>query len=162
MRHAAGGLALALTLLAAPLAARDSLGVFGDWGAFRDPALPRCYAIALPRRGGAAASFAAIGFWPDGSARGQVNLRFSGPLDTRRAVVLMVGDTRFILAARGANAWAQTPQMDAAIVAAMRDAAHMGVGATGARGQRLTAGWALGGAATAIDAAALGCARSRD
>ena len=37
---------LSLLALASPLAAKDSLGVFGDWGAFRDPAVPRCYAIA--------------------------------------------------------------------------------------------------------------------
>ena len=37
---------LALACLAVPAAARDSLGVFGSWGAFRDPQVPRCYAIA--------------------------------------------------------------------------------------------------------------------
>ena len=41
------GIAFAmLALLASPLAAKDSLGVFGQWGAFRDPQVPRCYAIA--------------------------------------------------------------------------------------------------------------------
>ena len=39
-------LPLILLALASPLAARDSLGVFGQWGAFRDPDVPRCYAIA--------------------------------------------------------------------------------------------------------------------
>ena len=41
-------IAVAALTLAAPLAAKDSLGVFSDWGAFRDPSLPRCYAIAMP------------------------------------------------------------------------------------------------------------------
>ena len=41
-------LPLALAFLAAPLAAKDSLGVFTDWGAFRDASVPRCYAIAIP------------------------------------------------------------------------------------------------------------------
>ena len=39
--------ALVLLALAVPLSAKDSLGVFSDWGAFRDPAVPRCYAIAM-------------------------------------------------------------------------------------------------------------------
>ena len=43
--------AVALLAAAAPLQAKDSLGVFGDWGAFRDElrngAGPRCYAIAM-------------------------------------------------------------------------------------------------------------------
>ena len=43
MRWIAAALAL---LAAAPLAAKDSLGVFGEWGAFRDSTVPRCYAIA--------------------------------------------------------------------------------------------------------------------
>ena len=39
---------LALSGLAAPLSAKESLGIFGDWGAFRDSSIPRCYAIAQP------------------------------------------------------------------------------------------------------------------
>jgi hypothetical protein len=37
---------LVLLMCAGPLAAKDSLGVFSDWGSFRDPQVPRCYAIA--------------------------------------------------------------------------------------------------------------------
>ena len=59
--------------LTTPLSAKDSLGVFSDWGAFRDTAVPRCYAIAMP-----AASrlqrdfepFATIGTWPRRGLRG--------------------------------------------------------------------------------------------
>ena len=43
---------LFLLAVAAPLQAKQSLGVFGDWGAFRDALRseggPRCYAIAMP------------------------------------------------------------------------------------------------------------------
>ena len=38
----------ALLALAAPLAGKDSLGVFSSWGAFRDPQFGRCYAISKP------------------------------------------------------------------------------------------------------------------
>jgi hypothetical protein len=34
-----------LLLLASPALAKDDLGVFGQWAAFRDPKVPRCYAI---------------------------------------------------------------------------------------------------------------------
>jgi hypothetical protein len=37
---------LALLLLAAPLAARESLGVYDSWAAFKDASPARCYAIA--------------------------------------------------------------------------------------------------------------------
>ena len=39
--------ALFATLIPAPAIARDSLGMFSTWGAFRDPAVPRCYAVAM-------------------------------------------------------------------------------------------------------------------
>ena len=35
-----------LMLLTAPLSAKESLGVFSGWAAFRDPSIPRCYAIS--------------------------------------------------------------------------------------------------------------------
>ena len=41
----------ALATLASPALARSSLGVFDDWGAFRDPRQPRCYAISKAERG---------------------------------------------------------------------------------------------------------------
>ena len=42
---------LALLLLAAPLAARESLGVYENWAAFKDPSPLRCYAIAKAEMG---------------------------------------------------------------------------------------------------------------
>ncbi|MEP3759771.1 MAG: hypothetical protein ABJM62_09355, partial [Marinomonas sp.] len=33
-------------MLALPASAKDHLGVYNDWGAFRDKGIPRCYAIA--------------------------------------------------------------------------------------------------------------------
>src|SRR5688572_33364392 len=74
-----------LALIAAPLAAKDSLGVFGQWGAFRDPQVPRCYAIAAAEtelRAGARnarehAPFASVGTWPRRGVRGQLHFRLS-------------------------------------------------------------------------------------
>lgn len=147
------------TLLATPALAHDSLGVFGSWGAFRDPATPRCYAIAEPESASIAGGYATVGFWPAARVRTQIFLRFPRPLDPRRAPALTVGSQRFLLTARGAGAWSRDARMDAAIVAAMRSAPAMSVSAVGARGGTMTASWRLRGAATAIDAAALGCAR---
>ena len=150
---------LAAALPATPALARDSLGVFGDWGAFRDPETPRCYAIAEPESATIAGGYATIGFWPADRVRSQIFLRFPRPLDTRRAPALTIGSQRFLLSPRGAGAWARDARMDAAIVAAMRSSTAMSVTAIGQRGGTMTASWRLRGAATAIDAAALGCAR---
>ncbi|WP_419722887.1 hypothetical protein [Sphingobium aquiterrae] len=147
--------------------ARDSLGIFESWGAFRDPAVPRCYAIAEPvehGRNGASTTwrpFAAIGTWPRQAVRGQVHVRLSAQRAPPARVILSVGDRRFALSAGTADAWAPDRQTDAAIVAAMRSGTSMSVETTGKDGRPFADVYALRGAATAIDAAALGCARGR-
>jgi hypothetical protein len=156
-----------LALLAAPLSAKDSLGVFGEWGAFRDPRVPRCYAIAAAdedRRGARHrehAPFASVGTWPRRGVRGQVHVRLSRNLAAGAAVSLSIGGQRFALAGGGADAWAADQRMDAAIVAAMRSASSMSVSARDTAGRRFTDRYSLDGAATAMDAATVGCAQVR-
>ncbi|WP_303758945.1 hypothetical protein [Sphingobium yanoikuyae] len=157
-------LLIPLVILASPAMARDSLGIFESWGAFRDPVTPRCYAIAMPtqrRAGDAPKGFAAVGTWPRQHVRGQVHFRLSRPRAANARVSLSVGDRRFALVAGQADAWAANPQDDAAIIAAMRSASSMSVQSTSAKGGAFADSYALRGAATAIDAAALGCARLR-
>ncbi|MBX7500057.1 invasion associated locus B family protein [Qipengyuania mesophila] len=153
---------LLLIVLAAPLAAKDSLGVFSDWGAFRDASVPRCYAIAVPAASQASREFepfATIGTWPRRNLRGQVHFRLSRGLADKANVVLLVGGKSFRLTGGGADAWAEDRTMDAAIVAAMRSASRMTVRATDTRGRRFANSYSLAGAATAMDAATLACAR---
>lgn len=142
--------------------ARDSLGMFGAWGAFRDPAVPRCYAIAMAEpstRERDYQPYAAIGTWPRQALRGQVHLRLSRKLAPDSRIVLSLGGQRFDLVGGGGDAWAADRRMDAAIVAAMRSAASMTVSARDAAGRNFSNTWPLAGAATAMDAAAIGCAR---
>ncbi|WP_338445363.1 invasion associated locus B family protein [Pelagerythrobacter marensis] len=155
-------LALALLALAAPLAARDSLGVFSNWAAFRDPGVPRCYAIARPMASGRSAdyrAFASVGTWPRRRIRGQIHFRLSRKLAPDARIVLRVGQQRFSLTGGGGDAWARDKRMDAAIVAAMRAAGRMTVSATDSRNRRFSDSYDLTGAATAMDAATVGCAR---
>jgi hypothetical protein len=157
--------AVLLTLtLAAPAFGRDPLGVFGNWAAFRDPAVPRCYAIAMAAPSSLQREyqpFASIGTWPKRGVRGQVHLRVSRQLASSAPIVLNVGGQRFQLTGGGGDAWAADKRMDAAIVAAMRSAGSMTVSARGADGRGFSNTWDLEGAATAMDAASVGCARIR-
>jgi hypothetical protein len=160
---------LLIFALAAPAHGRDPLGVFGNWAAFRDPAQnqengPRCYAIAMAApssRERQYQPYASIGTWPKRGLRGQVHLRVSRPLASNAPIVLNVGGQRFQLTGGGGDAWAADKRMDAAIVAAMRSAGSMTVSARGADGRGFSNTWDLQGAATAMDAAAVGCARIR-
>jgi hypothetical protein len=151
-------LAICALVLAAPLAARDSLGVFDGWAAFRDASPKRCYAIARPKGNGPAGASASIATWPDRKVRGQVHFVLSRAVADNAPVRLRIAGRDFALIAKGRNAWAADARMDAAIIAALRSALAMTVSASSDQGRRFTDRYALAGAATAIDAAAIGCA----
>jgi len=152
----------ALVLIAfSPLAAKDSLGVYSSWAAFRDPGTPRCYAIAKPISSSASsdfAAFASVATWPSRGVRNQIHIRLSRNLSDTASVQLTVGDRVFELTGGGGDAWARDARMDAAIVAAIRSSTRMSVSANAATGQRFTDRYQLAGVATAIDAAVVGCA----
>lgn len=149
---------LALLALAAPLAAKDSLGVYSNWAAFRDDSPQRCYAIAQPRSPSGNSPFASVATWPSANIRSQLHMRLSRSVDEGADVTLSVGERRFDLAANGRNAWAKDAAMDAAIIAAMRSASGMSVAGRGSDGRRFNDRYDLSGAATAMDAALVGCA----
>lgn len=147
---------------ASPALARESLGIFGLWGAFREAAGPRCYAIGEPDEVRGARKFkpyASVGTWPKRKVRGQVHFRLSRRLSSEPGITLTVGARRFRLTGSGANAWAQDNRMDAAIVAAMRSAETMEIKAIDRDGNTIREVYLLRGAATAMDAAAIGCAK---
>lgn len=147
-------LLLTAVAIAGPAAAREPIGLWGGWGAFRDNRPARCYAIAQPenRRSG----FATVAHRP-AQPGGQLHFRLSRPRSAQAAVTLSVGERHFTLTAAGENAWAPDARTDAAVVAAMRDSRSMSVETVAASGRPFADVYALSGAPTAIDAAALAC-----
>jgi len=143
--------------------ARDVLGVFQRWGAFRDAEQERCFAIAQPLAGGWERSpwrpFASVGYWPRQGLRGQVSFRLSHQLANGATAMIAIGNRRFTLTGGEADVWAADKQADAAILAAMRSGGVMSISGQARSGGRFTDRYDLRGAATAIDAAALGCAK---
>ncbi|MFM5931652.1 MAG: invasion associated locus B family protein [Novosphingobium sp.] len=153
-----------MLLAALPAQARDNLGVYGKWAAFRDPNIPRCYAIAMAEPSQRQRDFqpyAAIGTWPKKNERGQVHFRLSRNLAAGSRIVLSISGQQFALSGGGGDAWATDRRMDAAIVAAMRSAREMTVSARDASGNGFSNTYRLEGAATAMDAAQIGCAAVR-
>lgn len=160
------GCALALPALlpASAAEARENLGIYESWGAFRDPNAPRCYAIAMAAPSPYARDYqpyATIGTWPKQGLRNQVHFRLSRELQKNARIVLQIGGRRFVLTGGGGDSWAKDRQMDAAIVAAIRSAENMTVYARDAKGRRFSDRWPLSGAATAMDAATVACAKLR-
>ena len=160
-----GAVAFAATVGTVPASARDSLGMFASWGAFRDAAVPRCYAIAQVEKPRGAKvdyqAYADVGHWPKRGLRNQVHFRLSKRVAPNSAIRLRVDSQDFALTGGGGDAWAADRRMDAAIVAAMRSAKAMRVRARAADGREISDYYPLPGSASAIDAAALGCAAAR-
>ncbi|MGB5777620.1 MAG: invasion associated locus B family protein [Allopontixanthobacter sediminis] len=123
--------------------------------------MPRCYAIAKPRpstRPGDYDPYVAVGTWPTRGIRGQLHLRLARTMPGGARVSLRIGGKSYALTGGGGDAWARDRAMDAAIIAAMRSASSMIVTAIDTRGRRYSNTYDLSGAATAMDAATVGCA----
>ena len=140
----------------------QALGIFGQWGAFRNS--DHCYAIAepaAPRRRDAGRAFASVADWPGRNIRFQVHFRFARPKRPGSAVLLRIDDRTFQLIGGGADGWAPDAAADAEIVAAMRTGVAMSVETRSEGGGLMRDEYPLRGAATAIDAAAIACAPAR-
>ncbi|NJS15458.1 MAG: hypothetical protein HC788_13740 [Sphingopyxis sp.] len=157
----------AAALIAMPVLAnapRTALGIFEGWGAFRDAKTARCYAVATPDATAGRTTvrgYASVGFWPKARVRQQFYIRLTRPRAPNAELRLTLGARRFILTGNGVHGWTSDARMDAAIVAAMRANASMVVESRDEDGRAIADTYRLRGAATAIDAAALGCAGLR-
>lgn len=148
---------IALVLMFA-LLPRDALGTYDGWGAFRDASPPRCFAIAKPvGRYSESQPFASIATWPRDGVRNQLHVRLSRARAPTARVTLSIGERRFELKAGDADAWAPDARTDAAVVTAIRSGRSMSVETVSTNGAPFADTYALKGAATAIDAAVLGC-----
>jgi hypothetical protein len=153
--------ALAIMAAAAPVIAKDRLGVFQSWAAFRDPATPRCYAIAAPEKIAGVPThkaFLSVGYWPKKGATGQVYTSLSRERSANSSITLTAGGRRFRLTAAALGGWAVDRRMDQAIIAAMRSASALSIESIGRDGRPIVDAYSLRGAPSAVDAAALGCA----
>lgn len=87
-------------LVAAPAAARDTVGVFKSWGAFRDLSPRHCFAVAEPVQrpaGGGERPFAAVATWPAQGVRAQLHIHLSRRKLRGAPVFLAIGERRFAL-----------------------------------------------------------------
>ena len=138
-------------------AQQQSLGIFGLWGAFRNDG--RCYAISEPVRARAEQGqrpFVAGGHRP-GAGGGQLHVRLGREKRQGSAVLVRIDGRSFQLIGAGRDAWAPDAAADAEIQSAMRTGVDLHVESRSVRGTRFREEYRLSGAATAMDAAAIGC-----
>ena len=153
-------LMLAAAVPAEAAAQPQSLGAWGNWAAFRDSG--RCYAISQPyetpeAQGGQ--PFASVGTWPGRARGGQVHIRLSRAARAGSAVLLRIDGRTFQLTGAGRDAWAADGRADADIQAAMRTGVELVVETRSTEGLQVRDLYRLRGAATAMDAASIACAR---
>jgi hypothetical protein len=150
----------AAAFAASPVDARDRLGIYQSWAAFKDAETPRCYAIAAPESrisGSTRPGYFSVGFWPRKGVKHQVYVSLSRDRSSNSGVTISAGGRRFRLKATPTGGWAADKRMDVAVVAAMRSSASLSVESIGRDGRAIVDAYSLRGAPSAIDAAALGC-----
>jgi hypothetical protein len=153
---------VSILALSAPIFAqqRQSLGVFGGWGAFRGDG--SCYAITQPWRAPEPEGwrpFVSVAHWPARGIANQLHIRLSRAKRDGSAVLLRIDGRIFQLTGGGRDAWASDARADDEIQDAMRTGIDMVVETRAANGARIRDQYRLRGAATAMDAAAVACAR---
>lgn len=152
-------LAAAALLLPPSPAAGQVISAHREWAAiqFDGRCEARSRAVRVERGRPAFAGFA---FGGQGRLQGQFYAQLSRGARPGSTAILTVGGRPFLLALRGDWAWGRDARQDQAIVAAARYAGSMRIESRDPGGRRIIDRYTLGGAATAIDAAAARCAQA--
>jgi hypothetical protein len=145
----------ALALVAAPPAhARDSLGLFGDWGAFRQRG--SCYATtasASDAQGRKAPAYLTVTLWA-GNRSPQVMI---GLGTNAKSAKMSAGGQGFTQSVRGDAAWMPDSRGDGLLIAALSMSSSATVSMISPRNNRLTDRYSLKGFNKAWQAVQRGC-----
>ena len=151
---------LLLILTAAAPAGRGSvIHAGGGWAAIDRGA--SCEAVTRSLRiaaKGKVQAIAGLTFTPDRRRWGEFHARLSRTPRAGSSVMLHVGSQPFLLVTRDGSAWSRGALQERAIIDALRNATGMRIEARDGAGRRFSDPYLLGGAPTAIDAAAVRCA----
>jgi hypothetical protein len=153
-------LVLAVLFFAFPALAKETIGVFGEWGAFRDKrGSTVCYVVSAPVTSsgkGRAASQLVVSIWPRQKISVQV---MAGTGTAAQSAALAVGVRSFKLSTQGDGGWLTDRAADGQALAALTASGTATVSGRSARGNRFTDSYALTGFSDAWAAAQKACAR---
>jgi hypothetical protein len=145
---------LLVLLLATPAMAKDSLGLFGDWGAFKQRGT--CYATtasASDAQGRKAPAFLTVTLWA-GNRSPQVMV---GLGTNAKSAKLSAGGQGFTPSIRGDAAWMPDSKGDALLIQALSASSSATVSLISPRNNRLTDRYSLKGFNDAWRAVQSGC-----
>ena len=167
------GTALTVAVLANAALAQDTtdnrVAASTDWSVFQETDPVECFSVSAPRDSTATRNGEAVEanrseiqlfvlFRPAASVAGQVAFTGGYPFASGSTVTLDVGGTAFELFTEGEWAWPATPEVDAAIVAAMKRGADAVVTGQSGRGTITKDTFSLSGFTAAVDEAQSRCA----
>jgi hypothetical protein len=151
-------LIIAAFSLAAPAWAKESLGVFGEWGAFRDKrGSTVCYVVSAPVASsgkGRAAPQLVVSKWPRQNISVQV---MAGTGTVAQSASLNIGGRSFKLSTRGEGGWLPDSAGDTQAFAALAASGTAIVSGRSARGNKFNDSYALTGFSDAWAAAQKAC-----
>lgn len=144
-----------LALLLAMSPAPAIVAARGHWAALRQGRTCEAATRSLrPPPKGRPPARASLSFDAGGPRRGQFAARLSRIPRAGASVMLVIGETQFLLMPQGDMAWSRGPRQEARIIAALRSAGGMRIEARSSGGGRIVDRYMLDGAPLAIDAAA--------
>lgn len=151
---------LAAVLALGSPAGAQVISAHREWAAiqFGERCEARSRAVRVER--GRPPPYAGFAFDSRGRLHGQFYARLSRSARPGSTAILTIGSRPFLLAVRGEWAWGRGARQDAAIMEVARYAGSMRIESRDPAGRRFVDRYLLGGAATAIDAAAAACAQA--
>ena len=165
------GLAVALAMVPVSGMAQEStnrVAVHTDWSVYVDDNPKECWLISAPRetvntRDGTPVAVRRgdirlyVTYRP-GAAAGEVSFAGGYPFAEGSNVALDVSGTAFEMFTQGETAWANSPEEDGKIIAAMKAGSAATLTARSARGTQTKDTFSLNGISAALDEAAKRCA----
>lgn len=167
------GTAVTVAILANAALAQDTtdnrVAASTDWSVFQETDPVECFSVSAPRDSTATRNGEAVEanrseiqlfvlFRPAASVSGQVAFTGGYPFASGSTVTLDVGGTPFELFTEGEWAWPATPDVDAAIVAAMKRGSEAVLTGQSGRGTITKDTFSLSGFTAAVDEAQSRCA----
>ncbi|ALK10973.1 hypothetical protein [Blastochloris viridis] len=148
---------------AAPVAAPELLGKFGDWAAYvsQTPKTKICYALSQPKDRQPASlkrdpGFMFISHRPGEGVRNEVSATMGFPLRDGDAS-MQIGNVVFAMTSKDENVWIKNPAEEQRLIDTMRRGKDLAIKGTSRRGNESTDRYSLSGLAQALDRVAQEC-----
>ncbi len=151
-------LALCFLAMSTPAFAKETIGVFGEWGTFRDTrGSTVCYVVSAPSASsgkGRAAPQLVVSIWPRQNIGAQVMVGGGAPVKSMNA---RVNGASFTLSVRGESGWMPDAHGDLTMLSALAGASRVTIEGRTTRGTKFSDSYALTGFSEAWGSAQKAC-----